>query len=148
MQRTLTKTWTMTSVITAIAMIVFFLLCRSIISQYINGLHFVNILFLTAAIWYITKKHVGYNPEYPYLSGLFIGLKTAALASLLTSFFILIDLRFIDPASMHYLSTRVPLGEYMNPMIIALVFFTEEVCASLVISLIVMQLYKSKKKPS
>jgi hypothetical protein len=133
------------AVATSAVMAIFFLISKASGWPYMSGLHLINCLLLVPAIWYATNRihRLRVNP-YPYLRGLAGGLGAAALASFIFSFFLLLYLRFIDQPYMTEVKRYVPLGDYMTPMIVALVFFTEQVCAGFIMALIIMQIYKTK----
>ncbi len=124
-------------------MTVFFLVCVWLRLAYVTNLHFVNCLFVAVAICYVVWKNYQLQYDYAYLASFLSGLKVTALASIIFSFFLLIYLRFIDAEFMQHLKVDAPLGEYMSPILIALIFFTEQLSAAVIVTLIVLQFFKT-----
>jgi hypothetical protein len=129
-------------VICAILVIFFFLAVRDLRTSYVLYLHFYNHLVLAAAVFISLYRLNAKKGPLSYLDGLFEGFKTAATSALLSNLFLLLYFYFINPVYFLNVRTETQLGDYMNPLVVCLVFFTEEVCASLIYSLISMQFFK------
>ncbi len=142
--RPILKRWIATGLVTGFAMTGFFLVCMWLHLAYITRLRFLNLLFITGAIWFVMRHYFVAHTGYRYLSVLLEGIKTSAVASGISCFFALIYLTFINPDFMLYLKTQAPLGEYMSPMLITIVLFTEQLSAAVIIALIVVQIFKPK----
>jgi len=131
-------------IVTGLLMICLFFILRALNLNYILKFHFLNILIIVPAVWLTCRAGYKRNGEnFRYLKGLASGVKTIIIASVIVNFFIVIYLSFINPVMMFNIRHYMQLGEYMNPLIIGMVLFTEQICASLIVSLIVMQLYKA-----
>ena len=124
-------------------MIIFFLLSRFLNWRYMWALHYVNIIFLIPAVFYSVYRLIKKRGSYPYLNGFVVGISVAVKGGLIFCFFLLLYLQFIDPGYMIFLHEDVALGQYMNPILLALVLLTEQVCAGLIITLIIMQIFKN-----
>jgi hypothetical protein len=132
-----------TGIVTGFLLIVFFLFVKYLRISYVLNLHYLNEVFIFFGIWYAIRQR-SRTENFKYLKGFFTGIKASAIASLIFNFFLLIYLSFIDPYFMQYIIKEGPLGEYMSPIIIALVLFTEQISAGLIFTLILMQLYRTK----
>lgn len=128
---------------TGIGMILFFLVARTAGWNYIWPLHFVNIFLLvpaiTYAVWHATQKN---SAPYPYLKGLAKGFVSAVRASAILCVFLVLYLNFMDPGYLDEIRNDVPLGNYITPLVMSLVFFTEQVCGALVLTLIVLLFFR------
>jgi hypothetical protein len=132
-----------TGIITGVLLVLFFLLVRGLSVSYVVELHLFNLLFIVAAVW--ISIHIQFRQSgIGYLKGILEGFKTTLISSFILNFFLLIYLRFINPEYMLNMKSSEYLGEFMTPVIIAIVLFTEQVGAGIVIALLVMQLYKTK----
>jgi hypothetical protein len=133
------------ALLTAVLMWIFFFICKAKGFQYMSGLHLVNNLLIIAPVWYsIYLIHSLRLTPYPYLRGLSSGVGAAAVTAFIFSFLMLIYLFFVDRTYLFDVKDNAPLGQYMSPIVIALVFFTEQVCSGLISALILMQLYKPR----
>lgn len=131
-------------VASGVAGIAFFFIIRHYQLDYVLKHHFFHLLLIAAAIVYALIRKNRLNGGLPYLYGFMEGIKTACVSAIITNFFLLIYLFSINPVYMRYVVAKEPLGEYMGPLIIALVLFTEQVSGGMIITLIVMQLFKEK----
>jgi hypothetical protein len=126
----------------ALLMILFFLMTRKSQMSYVLYLHFFNHLIVFGAVvvsMYVERKN---NPDLRFLGAYYTGVKTAITGSLIFNFFLLIYFSFIN--STYFLNMRdtTALGEYMTPVVVSIVFFTEQVAAALIYSLIGSFLFK------
>jgi hypothetical protein len=132
-------------ILTTILMMLAFFICRGLKLPYMSGLHLINNVLVIPVVWFAIHKVQRLKLEpTPYLRALSSGVGAAGVSGLLFSFFLLIYLTFINPYYLFEVRAEAPLGEFMSPMVIALVFLTEQVCSALIASLIIMQAYKSK----
>ena len=128
--------------ICALCIILLFLYLKNLQTSYVLYTHFYNHIFLAAAVFISLYSLNAKAGPLSYLDGLFEGFKTAASCALLSNFFLLIYFYFVNPIYFLNMRTDTLLGDYMTPIIVSLVFFTEEVCAGLIYSLISMQFFK------
>jgi hypothetical protein len=130
--------FSITAVLTAVAMMLFFIIMQTLRMNYIVEAHYFNIVIIFAGIYIEIRHEKSIQGEIPYLKGLFTGVMFAAVSSVIFNLFIIIYLSFIDRNFMQYLKDVMPLGHWMTPWRIALVLFVEQSAAGLINSMIVM----------
>ena len=138
------KLSTLSGLITGVVMSAFFLLMSFLKLHYIIQLHFINLIFVTAGIYYtlsVAKKDMG---KLRYLNGFMLGFKTTYVAVAVFSVFLVAYLTGINPAFMQFIKENSPLGFYMNPWIIAGVIFGEVLSAGVIISLILILVFEAE----
>lgn len=129
--------------LTGTLIISLFLLLRNARAPYILYTHFYNLLFILAAVVYTVRAEKKRNSHRPYLACFVSGMLTAGIAAVCFDIFLLLYLYFINPV--YYLNqiSYTPLGEYMNGLVICVMFLAEQLSAATIFSLITLQLYKN-----
>jgi hypothetical protein len=136
-----TRTSFKVGLITGATLIFYFLIARFFQVNYLQGWRYGNILIVAAAIYYVLKQKTKEKKGLHYLSGLMTGMTTSIVPSVMSNAFLFIYLLLINPTYMEIMHHK-PLGEFMSPARIAVVFFTEETSAALIVTLILMQVFK------
>jgi hypothetical protein len=130
--------FSITAVLTAVAMMLFFIIMQTLRMNYIVEAHYFNIVIIFAGIYIEIRHEKSVHGEIPYLKGLFAGVMFAGVSSFIFNAFLIIYLSLIDRNFMQYLKDVMPLGHLMTPWTIALVLFVEQTAAGLINSMIVM----------
>jgi hypothetical protein len=131
--------------LSALGMIVFFLVMRAFNLHYILEFRFFNVVFLFFALLYTVRKYKSAGGEIGYLKGLMEGMKTTIINIIAFDIFFLIYLIRIDPSFMDFLVKNAPFGRYLNPWLVAGNIFGEGLSSGAMIIFILMQYYKSDK---
>jgi hypothetical protein len=133
-------------VLSAIAIIGFFLLMKLLQLHYILELRYANVVFLYFGILYALTQRRKYQGEIEYLPGLMDGLKTTVICVLSFTVFLVTYLLFIDTDFMLYIEQEAPFGKYLSPWTVAGAIFIEGFISGGIISFCLMQYYKNHKE--
>ena len=127
--------------ITALGLILFFLLMKLLNLITIVELRFVNFFILLIGIRYILlKRRKESQGKLEYLSGMMLGFMTSVMASVLFSCFVFFYLSFIDHTLMQYIITTQPFGSYLSPGGAALIIVAEGAASGAILSFALMHI--------
>lgn len=110
-------------------------------------IHIIELRVLNAAIMFggcfmairYARNHLG---DFGYLQGMAVGSLTGIIASILFAGFGVIYLNFIDPEFMLEIQQNELFGSYLNKVTANIQIFMEGTGSAVVISLMIMQIYK------
>ncbi len=131
-------------IIIFIGLLAFFLIMKAVGLLNTYELRAFNILIMGGGIYYAIKSAIKNNPNFDYLKGMGTGLLAGISASLAFAIFNLLYLLILDPEFMVEVTERRPFSEYLNPFTVALVILMEGVASGVIISLGLMQWFKSR----
>ncbi len=133
-----------TGIVTAVTLILYFLLMKLLGLAYILEFRFFNLIIMLAAVWYaITKLKHEYQGEDFYLRGMAIGFYTSVIAAFLFAAFMALYLHFIDPGFLKYVQSKVAHGPVLTIPSIFILLFSEGIASGAIITLSAMQFLKS-----
>jgi hypothetical protein len=108
-------------------LIIFFLIMKVAGLTHVTELRVLN-FFIVLAVLYRAFKHFrerDINKQFNYLQAFMFGFFTTAVGTVLFSVFIFFYIQFIDPGLMETVRQKAPLGEYLNPYLIACALIAE-----------------------
>jgi len=130
------------SALSALGMILFFLLMKILGMVTIVEFRFLNVVIMFIGIRYVLiNERRAKGGKLEYLPGMLKGFMTALFASILFSVFIFIYLS-IDTEFMEYLKATQLFGSYLTPASSALVSVIEGIAGGSIITFAIMNLYK------
>ena len=130
--------------VTALGLIVYFLIMNQFGFSRVLWFRFLNFFILGAGIIYaINKFRYELTEDEKYLKGMGIGVYTAAVAVFTFAFFMSIFLAYFDTTLMAYIRSTLTMGEYLNAPAVFLIIFLEGMASGLIITFCAMQYYKS-----
>ncbi|MDQ3291278.1 MAG: DUF4199 domain-containing protein [Bacteroidota bacterium] len=107
-------------VISAVAMIAYFLFINVINLQDIEIVRFAsNIFIIIAVVWAINTFKSRFSGPLPYLPGLALGFLVGLIGSVLYAFFIYVYAKFLNPDYATVLKTQDYYGSVLSPMMLA-----------------------------
>ncbi len=133
-----------TGLVTSFFLIAYFLLMKALNLAQISELRYLNFFILLIGVIYAYKhyREPGHNIEY--LPGLGLGMITTASAVIPFSIFIYHYFWFIDPNLLTAIEQNsVIMAAYLNPTTVAGAILMEGMASGAIISLVLMQHYKS-----
>ncbi|HEX7015046.1 MAG TPA: DUF4199 domain-containing protein [Cyclobacteriaceae bacterium] len=108
-------------------LIVFFLIMKVAGLTYVTELRLLN-FFIVLAVLYRAFKHFrerDINRQFNYLPAFLYGFVTTTIGTVLFAIFIFFYIQFIDPALMDTVRQKAPLGQYLNPYLVACALIAE-----------------------
>jgi len=137
--------------LTALALVIYFLLMKLLNLATVVELRFFNLIILFAGIrFFLLRLKTENNDSVRYLQSFAYGFIVSVFTSGLFSFFILLYLSFIDRSLLESLQLNQPFGEYLTPGASALVLILEGTSSGAIISFSLVQFMSrgSKQKQS
>jgi len=134
----------LTGVVTALALISYFLLMKVLGLAEILELRFFNFVIIATAIFigirnYKAKLH---EQEF-YLKGLGQGMFISAVTVVIFGVFMGFYLAYFDPALMDRIRSYASVGQYLDPLMVVFAIFLEGMASGAIITFAVMQYLKS-----
>jgi hypothetical protein len=124
--------------LTALGLIVFFLLMKLLNLNTIVELRFLNVLILLVGVRYVLlRKRAENGGKLDYLQGMMSGFMTAFVAAVLFAVFVFIYLN-IDSAFMLYLRNTQPFGNYLTPASSSIITILEGAASGAIITFMLM----------
>lgn len=108
-------------------LIVFFLIMKVAGLTHVTELRLLN-FFIVLPVLYFAFKHFrerDINKQFNYLQAVVFGFVTSTIGTILFSIFIFFYIQFFDPALMETVKREAPLGEYLNPYLVACALVAE-----------------------
>lgn len=137
------RTVTQYSVLTALGLVVFFLLMKLTGLVYHLELRFLNFFILAGGVMLAIK---GYREEtrgpIDYLEGFGVGFFTSLLSGLIFSAFLFLYLSFLDTGFMEYLRINAPMGSELNPLNASFGILIEATASGSILALLGLQYYR------
>ncbi len=132
--------------LTAVGLIVYFLLMRLLGLEHIIELRFLNGVFMAIGVVIAIRSYkISLNGEIPYFKGIGAGLITAVVATVIFASFMLIYIKAFDNRLLEVLSAESLFGERMSitpGIVVFVVLMLEGVISGFFISFIAMQWFK------
>ena len=136
----------MLGLISTAALIVFFLIMRSVNLAHNVWLHAVNYIIIAAVVVYGLKRVKNKNNgNLPYFTGLGLAVTISFVTAVLFSFFMFIYMHFLDTAFIEEVSPELPFPMMGNPASAAIALFIEILIAGSLVGFIAMQLLKNHR---
>lgn len=135
-------------IITAIAMMVYFLIMRALNLIQITEFRYINYIILAIGIYmaFLDEKRKLHEKEIDYLPGLGLGALTGAICALCFSLFVFIYSK-IDQGFVTSISDKIPIWnpDLVNSYVIAMLTFSEIFALGIIIAFVFMQLFKRNR---
>ena len=130
--------------LTAAALIAYFLLMSLLGFHRIVELRFLNGIIVTVGIcWALYKYKKEGNGKINYFNGLGLGFTTAGVAALLFGIFMMVYVTFINSEFITTLSTNLLLGDQLSAILMFAVIMVEGLISGFLIAFIAMQYFKT-----
>jgi hypothetical protein len=134
-----------TGLVTALALIAFFLAMKAMNLAQIVELRFFNILIIAAGICIgINNLKNRLNEQEFYLKGLAQGMIITVVTVVTFALFITIYLRYFDVGLMEEIGRRVPYTGQLDGLIVFVAVFMEGMASGAIITFSAMQYFKSQ----
>jgi hypothetical protein len=130
-------------ILTASAMIFFFLLMRLLNLHHIYELRYINIIILFFGDWLALRRLRKSRGSFGYLEGLGYGFGITLIASAIFTAFMSFYFLVIDPSFMEFIKQNTPNGRNLNMWMLGAILFSESISSGVIITLILMHSYKS-----
>ncbi|MDX6747143.1 hypothetical protein SHK09_10105 [Polaribacter sp. PL03] len=124
----------------------FFLLCKLFGLDENPYLRFLNLAFVLFGIHLAIKESVFKNKETKYTTNLGIGIRTSALAVLLSIIGVVVYIQFINPDFLNVMNNSFLIGGDLSLPEIIITLVIEGMASSFIGSFIMMQFYKNHNK--
>ena len=125
-------------VLIAIGLIVFFLLMNLIGLGHQAELRLLNLVILTAGIYYaLMKFRQTHSDQLNYFRGLITGVATGAVASVIFGLFLFIYMK-VDSGLMQAIVENEPMGRYLNAYIAAFIVVLEGFFSGLLVTFVIL----------
>jgi hypothetical protein len=135
----------MTGLVTALALIAFFLAMKAMNLAQIVELRFFNILIIAAGICIgINNLKNRLNEQEFYLKGLAQGMIITVVTVVTFALFVTIYLRYFDVGLMEEIGRRVPYTGQLDGLIVFVAVFMEGMASGAIITFSAMQYFKSQ----
>lgn len=108
-------------------LIVYFLIMKVVGLTHVTELRVLN-FFIVLAVLYRAFRHFrerDINKQFNYLQAFMFGFVTTAIGTVVFAVFIFFYIQFIDPGLMETAREKAPLGEYLNPYLVAVALIAE-----------------------
>jgi hypothetical protein len=144
MRESANRTVFFSGLICFIAMLLYFFLIRMARVNYMNGFHFVNLAMIFLTNWLCVHRISRLFPRKSYFGTFFAGMSAAVLGALAFDFFFLVYSSLINSTWFLDMRESSRLGNYMTPIIVVTVYLTEQIGSSVIFTLLLMFMYKTK----
>ena len=132
------------SIITGVVLSLYFIIMDLLGFSHLTGLRLFNGVILGAGIWWAVKSKTN-TEDWNYLTGLRSGFQTGIGALTLFCLVFLLYAGIINPDIVFYINESIGAPFNFNIFLLLAVIILEGTAASAIMSLIVMQYYKSKE---
>ncbi|MGV6846697.1 MAG: hypothetical protein ACWA42_11285 [Lutibacter sp.] len=105
----------------------------------------LNFVFVLYGVNQAIKQNIKLNRETNYLSNLYIGFATAVFAIILVCLSLIFYLNQINPDFIKIIENLKIWGKSLTPFKVVFAIFTEGISSAIIISFIVMQIWKNFK---
>jgi hypothetical protein len=108
-------------------LIIYFLIMKLLGLTHVTELRVLN-FFIVVAVLYRAFKHFrarDINKQFNYLQAFMFGFFTTAIGTVIFAVFIFLYIQFLDPGLMETVRQKAPLGEYLNPYLVACALVAE-----------------------
>ncbi len=130
-------------IITAVALILFFLLMKYVGLVHNIGLRFLNAFIMFGGVFYTVRNlRVNHPEDFNFLKAIAMGMLTAFVSAIIFSLFVFTYVGFINPAFMETVKEVEPFGDYLNPFAVSLAIFIEAIASGFLFSYASVQLLK------
>lgn len=124
----------------------FFLLSKLLGLEENPYLRFMNLVFVLSGIYLAIKANVKKNKETRYTNNLGVGIRTSAIAVVLSILSVILYVEIINPDFINTLNKSFLIGGNSSLAEITITLFIEGMASSFIGSFIIMQFYKNPKK--
>ena len=124
----------------------FFLISKLVGLEENPYLRFLNLVFVFFGIFMAIKESIHKNGETKYITNLGVGIKTSALAVILSIIGVIIYIQFISPEFLDVMNKSFLIGGNLSLAEIIITLVIEGMASSIIGSFIVMQFYKNHTK--
>jgi hypothetical protein len=135
-------------IITAIVMMVYFLIMRALNLIQITEFRYINYVILAVGIYmaFLEEKKKLHEKEIDYLPGLGLGAWVGAAAAIFFTLFVFIYCK-IDQGFVRSISGHIPIWnpQLVNSYVVAMLIFSEIFALGIIISFVFMQLFKRNR---
>jgi hypothetical protein len=132
-------------VATSVFLIGFFLLMKLLDLHQVFQLRYFNIVIIFIGNWLALRRLERITGDVGYLEGMIYTFGVTTIASFIFTIFIFLYLTFIDPAFLSFIKQTLPDGGQLDIWTLCGMLFSEGFASGVIISLILMQLYKRRK---
>lgn len=128
--------------ITALGLVLFFIIMKFLNLVTIVELRFVNFFILLLGVRQILlARRKENNGKLEYLPGMMLGFMTAFMASVFFAVFVFLYLSYFDKSLMEYIKSTQPFGSYLSPGASAIIIILEGVASGAILSFAMMHLF-------
>ncbi|MFO7256247.1 MAG: DUF4199 domain-containing protein [Bacteroidota bacterium] len=108
-------------------LIIYFLITKILGLTHITELRVLNFFIVLAVLYraFKTFRERDINKQFNYLQAFMFGFFTTAIGTVVFAVFIFFYIQFLDPALMETVRQKAPLGEYLNPYLVACALIAE-----------------------
>jgi hypothetical protein len=134
-------------ILSAIAFIAYFLIMRAINLAQQTELRHLNYVFLAGGIFLALNeiRHKIHTHRINYLPGIGVGLWASVVSSVIFGIFMVVYTGAIEPGFLERIKPSIPASIHLNAGMVGFVAFGETMVWGVIISFVLMQLFKRNR---